>query len=477
MSLPTRTRPRAGHAGPLPTLGQVTTTPTRSRRIAVVASIVAALLAGLSVVGWRSGWLESNWLEAAPAKASDGTPSTVPAPTASPDAAAVRREGLRDLLSRRGAALTARDRAQWVSTADPSSPDFVQAQGEQFDNLGPVRFSSARFDFAGDGPALPAAEQTRLGPHAWVAKVVFAYRIADADVADVRREQYLTVVPRQGQWFVAGTSDGPAGVQRDLWELGPVFSARGTRSLVIGSSPEGLQDYAAMFDHAAERVDAVWGTAWPRTVVAIAPGTQTEMSMLLGRTDENGLGQIAAVTTGEVGLPVGEAADRVIVNPGPGLTEAGMQDVLTHEVTHVATRAAGPGPIPTWYSEGFADLVAYSDRDYGVEQTASQVLSSVADGGDPPGLPTQADFDPAQNPTVDTSYQAAYLAMLYLEKTYSVEAVTELYRLQAGAAGPGGVQSTPMPLDQALPAVTGQSVETFTQNYQDFVRTLARDGS
>ncbi len=67
-----------------------------------------------------------------------------------------------------------------------------------------------------------------MGPDAWVARVSFVYRIADADVADVRRDRYLTFVRRGEDWLVADDKDG--GKNLDLWDLGPV-TARARRAL------------------------------------------------------------------------------------------------------------------------------------------------------------------------------------------------------------------------------------------------------
>lgn len=431
--------------------------------------VAVALLLGMAgLYGWRTQWFGSPDAAA--------IPTSQPTTSTSVDPVEARRQGLDEVLSRRATALSSRDRAGWLATVDPEAADFQAAQGQMFDDLGPVSFSRVSLGYAGTGPDLPAARQSLLGPQAWVAKVVFAYRIEGADDADVRREQYLTMVVRDGHWLVAGNSDGPTdGVQRDLWDLAAVHTARGQRSLVIGASPDGLRDLADQFDEAAVKVDQVWGTDWPRTVVVLVPDTQTQMALLLGRSEENGLDQIAAVTTGEVGLPAGQAADRVIVNPTgfSTLTRAGEQDVLAHEVTHVATRAAGPGEVPTWFSEGFADYVAYASRDYTPEQVAGDVIQSVRDGKPAPALPSQADFDPAVQSSVTSAYSAGYLAILYLDRTYSRAAVIELYRAQAGAAGPQGSQSAPLPLSQALPKVIGVDQTTFEKDYQHFVVGLA----
>ncbi len=455
----------------LPVAAQPMRAKAGSRPVIVAVLVLALLALGITGYGWHESWFGGT----SPSQASAGGPITA---ARQPDQAQAREAGLQKLLTDRARTLQTRDRSGWLATLDPDVPNLAAQQAQLFDNLGPISLTTVSFDYAGPGPALPAATQRLLGPDAWVAKVVFSYRIAGADAGDVRHEQYLTLAPHGSRWLVAGTEDGPtSGVQHDLWDLAPVFTVRGTRSLVIGTSPDGLAEYAKLIDQAAPVVDGVWGTAWPRTVVVLVPSTQTQLAQLLGRSDERGLDQIAAVTTGELGRPAGAVADRVIINPATfaKLDESKLQKsvVLTHEVTHVATRASGPGTIPTWFSEGFADYVAYSPHHFTLHNVAGDTLGSVAAGAPPPPLPSAADFDPTQRASVESAYSDAFLAIDYISRTYSQAALIELYRAQAGAAGPDGKASTPVPLDQAVQSVLGVSLQQLQAGYQQFVQQAA----
>ncbi|MFV0459497.1 MAG: hypothetical protein ACK5MT_12105 [Actinomycetales bacterium] len=449
-------------------------------RASPAARWALALLAVLLVVstGWLA-WRRDGSSVAAPTASGVPTASASASSRAGEDA----RQGLDAILAARGQALLDGDRAAWLATVDQSQAEVVARQGVLFDNIQAVPLDVARFDYSGRGPSLPAAQQLRLGADAWVAKVVFSYRISGADQSDVRHEQYLTMAQSSQGWVVAGTDDGPAeGVQRDLWDLTAVTVHRGQRSMLIaadGVDAGEVQRYAAGVDTAAAAVDEVWGRQWPRTVVVLVPSTQTQMAQLLGRPDELGLDQIAAVTTGEVGRPVGELADRVIVNPRgfAQLDAAGEQVVLTHEVTHVATRAAGPGTVTTWFSEGFADYVAYQNTGFTLHQVAGDVLGPVAQGEQPPGLPTRTDFDASTNTSVAGAYSRSYLAVEYLARAYSADAVLELYHAQAGSAGAAGQATTPVPLAQAMPQVIGVDEATFERDWQAFVEEVAADPS
>ncbi len=322
------------------------------------------------------------------------------------------------------------------NTVDAASADFAGRQAEVFDNMAEVPFNNIRFEFGGPGPSLDEARMQQVGPGAWVARVVTVYRLAEADDADVRREAYLTMVNRDGTWLVADDADG--GSSKDLWDLGPVNVARGDRSLVLGTADaDTLDGIAELSDEAAAQVDSVWGTLWPRKVVILVPRDQSEMATLLMRDDEAGLDQVAAVTTGEVGGDEKTSSDRVIVNPsGFGQLEPlGRDVVLTHEMTHVATRATGSSRVPIWLSEGFADYVAYQRTELSRRQIAGDVLELVADGNGPTSLATQSDFDPATG-DIAPAYSSSWLAAEMIARQWSEAELVALYRaVEGGGTG------------------------------------------
>lgn len=405
---------------------------------------------------------------------SDATSSddTAAAPQRTLDAEKARQAALDSLLAERADALLDRDREQWLGTVDAESTAFAARQAQVFDNLEQVPFNNIRFEFAGNGPSLDEDRTKQVGPDAWVARVVTVFRLAEADDADVRREQYLTLVNRDGAWLLADDTDG--GASANIWDLGPVNVVRGERTLVLGTAETAaLEEISALGDEAAKQVDEVWGSQWPRKVVVLVPRDQTEMATLLMRTDETGLDQIAAVTTGEVGSDQSSSADRVIVNPsGFGRLEAvGRDVVLTHEFTHVATRATGSSEVPIWLSEGFADYVAYQQTDLSRREVAGDVLSLVAEGKGPTALASEADFDPATG-DIAPAYSSSWLATEMIARQWSEADLVELYRTVDGVGGDGG--STPaVPVGEAVAQVLGTSLPEFEQRWLVYLSELA----
>lgn len=450
--------PVAGGVGTAPAL-----TPALRRWAAAGTALgvvlVLALVAGLM---WLLGPERGQDVATPPQAGAEQSLSQPPTPTVDPSV--LRLQALDQLLAARSQAVLARDKAAFMGSVDPASTAFADRQSALFDNLADVPIGEWRYEYAGDGPSLAAERLEALGESAWVARVVLVYRLADADLADVRREQYLTLVDRGGQWLVADDTDG--GSSPDLWDLGPVGVVRGERSLVLGTADLAmLKRYARETDDAAQHVDDVWGSEWPRTVVVMVPKSQAEMARLLLRSDEAGLDQIAAVTTGEIGLDkAGTSADRVIANPSgfAQLGDLGRQVVLTHEITHVATRATTTQDVPIWLSEGFADYVAYADTGISRAVIAQDVLDRVRAGQPPTALPQAADFDPARG-QIAPAYSGAWLAAELISRRWGQEALVTFYRTVASGTA----------VDAAFSQVLGTDQAGFEREWLAYLQELA----
>lgn len=404
---------------------------------------------------------------------------------------APRTRALDVLLAERAEAVLAGDEARFLATVAPTAHRFLSAQQELFASLSALPLASWSYAAAGEGPSLTAVRTQQLGPRAWVARVQLRYRLADYDTADVVRDSYLTVVPSSGGWLLAGDTDGPtvavpsvleptdgptggptdgstdgstngstdgstdavpapppvatASAPRDLWDLGPVTVTEGEATLVIAAgtpSSEELARYAAEGDRAVRAVGGVWTGPWARRVVVVVPASEQQLAGVLGDADAGALRRIAAVTTGQVG-PAGQGTrgDRVVLNPRtyPGLSAPGRQVVLTHETTHVATRATTTAPVPGWLSEGFADYVGYRGSGIPVAVAAGDLLAAVRAGAVPPRLPDDADFA-AAGLAQSTVYEQSWLACRVIAERHGEPALVALYRrIAEGPPAGGGV--------------------------------------
>ncbi len=422
----------------------------------VVAALVVAVL-GLSVlVGPRLLGALPDAREAAPlAGSTGGTGSTADgagataAGGASEAGAPSAVRAVQALLDERASALLARDRTGWMAAvggdggvadgARTALDAYRQRSAEVYERLAPVPLGSWSWEVTGSGPALADARAEQLPQGSWVARTTLVWAVAGAGDDPVRRQQDLTVVPAGAGWAVVDDRDGET--VPDLWDLGDVDVVTTERAVVLGTADrEALERTAEVTTPAAEGVDAVWGTSWPRRTVVEVPADQAQMAALLGRDDDAGLGQIAAVTTGElVGGQGATRGDHVVVNPrGFGqLAPVGQRVVLTHELTHVATRSGAVRAVPLWFSEGFADWVGYQGTGLSRQVVATDLLRQVRADGPPADLPTTADFDPERSRDIGPAYSGAWLAVDSLARRYGDDAVVELYRSASRDALPG----------------------------------------
>ena len=155
------------------------------------------------------------------------------------------------------------------------------------------------------------------------------------------------------------------------------------------------------------------GPDWTGHVVVLVPGSVEGMAGLLGSPASQYRG-IAAVTTGEVGGPPNAPADRIIINPDAYalLGPLGKQVVLTHETTHVATRAHTTAATPLWLSEGYADWIGYRGTGRTPSEAAPELARAV-DGGATcrTACPTDGDFGFSGDATkLAQSYEGGWMA-------------------------------------------------------------------
>ena len=295
-----------------------------------------------------------------------------------------------------------------------------------------------------------------------------SYRIKGYDRAPVTTDRALRLTrAADGRWSV--TSDKPAeeaGAQ--LWDQGAVTAVRGAHSLVlgVGQSGERLRSFADLADDAVPAVSAAWGTDWAGHVVVLVPKSLAGMASLLGSPASAYRG-IAAVTTGETGGAARTPADRIIVNPEAYavLGGVGRQVVLTHETTHVATRAHTDAATPLWLSEGYADWVGYRGTGRTPAQAAPELLRAVADGDVPADLPQDADFGFSGDPDrLARAYEGGWLACRMIAERWGEPKLDAFYRA-VGAHGerPGAVEG-------ALKSVLGLSLGEFTGRWQAYLR-------
>jgi hypothetical protein len=404
-------------------------------------------------------------------------PSTTNAPRASralDDAARVRTEAIRGLLARRSDAILHHDRAEWVGTLDPRSRPFRRQQLATFANVRAVPLASWSYTFDPSDPQPRNHATRRYHAPVW-APSTFAlhYRLRGFDQQPTNLPQFPTFVRRDGQWYIASFDDFVRAGEtssRELWDFGPVVVVRRPRVLVLGHPGEEstMQLLADQAVADIPRVTAVWGSRWARRVVLLVPTSQHELSKVVD--DYGNLDHIAAVATAEVQTHPGRpdpVGDRVGINPDnwPKLSALGRQIVLTHELTHVATRSVTGAAMPTWLAEGFADYVGYLNSGIPAGFAAQELAADVRGGHVPSALPGDREFD-GDSKNLSQAYEGAWLACRLIAERHGQQALVRFYR----AVGTSSASQEDA-LAAASARVLHQPFQRFTREWRSYLRS------
>nr|WP_128376147.1 hypothetical protein [Streptomyces cavernae] len=365
------------------------------------------------------------------------------------------------LLDRRAAAVLDGDAAAFAATSDASAAGEPAAARAVFANLRHMPLAAWSYRLT----------QLRRSGTGATADAELGYRVDGYDRAPVRAARTLRLTRTDGRWYVA--SDRPArGSGQQLWEQGPVRAVHGERSLVlgVGQPRAGLRDYADLADRAVPAVSRAWRGEWSQRVVVLVPKTLAGMAALLG-APASGYRGIAAVTTGEAGASARSPADRIIVNPEAYglLGDLGRRVVLTHETTHVATRAQTSAATPLWLSEGYADWVGYLGSGRTAAQAAPELRTAVREGRAPERLPADGDFAFAGDAArLARAYEGGWLACTMIAGRWGPDRLAEFYR----AVGTHGRREGAVAA--ALREVLGTTEERFTAEWREYVGARLR---
>ncbi|MEW1831364.1 hypothetical protein [Streptomyces sp. NPDC088196] len=357
------------------------------------------------------------------------------------------RAEVQSLLDRQSAAVLHHDEPAYTRTGARTA----------YENLSAVPFASWSY-------RLTALHRT--GATA-TADAELSYKVKGYDTSPVTVGRTLTLrLTADAQWYV--DSDKPAKKSgQQLWDQGRVSVVKGAHSLVmgVGQDADSLYDYRSLADHAVPAVSAAWGTDWTRHVVVLVPGSLNGMAGLLGSPAASYRG-IAAVTTGEAGGSGSAPADRIIVNPEAYamLGAVGKQVVLTHETTHVATRAHTTSATPLWLSEGYADWIGYRGTGRTATQAAPELYRAVEDGDLPTALPTDKDFGFSSDPTkLAQAYEGGWMACRMVEDRWGVAQLGKFYRAVGAHKKRAGA------VEDAMKSVLGVTLDDFTARWRDYL--------
>jgi hypothetical protein len=349
-----------------------------------------------------------------------------------------------------------------------SEQDFVAAAGDlpagrefgrrTWRSLQAVAAPGTTFRYVGGGEVADRADGSAA------ASVEVAWKAAPASGLDPgvthRSTVELRVAPeRDGSLSLVGTGRATSSVP--VWLLGDVTVDTGGGRTVVridgGDDSLPVDDMVTRARAVVERT--VPGVDGDLTIVSAR--TQEQMAAVVGQ-GQDAVAQIAAVTTGIDGDT--SAVDPVVVlNPAVFATmdQRAAQIVLTHEATHVLTAAVGTRAV-NWVVEGFADYVALQDDTAPLSVSAGQVLAQVRAGDVPDALPSDTDFGSTQH-GLGGVYESAWMVFRMLGQQHPQRDVVAFYRDVVGGT----------PVDQALDATFGLTVDELTADWRDYLTKSA----
>ncbi|MFJ5777365.1 hypothetical protein [Streptomyces sp. NPDC093094] len=358
------------------------------------------------------------------------------------------RTEVQQLLDRRGRALVAHDAKAYRATGGAVTYDRLRA----------VSLAGWTYEVTG---------LRRSGDTA-TADAELRYSLSGYDTAPATAGRTLDLArDAEGDWRVV--SDRPARRSaQQLWDQGEVAVVRARHGIVlgVGQSREALDGFARLTDDAVPAVSDAWDGEWSRRVVVLVPRSLDGMAGLLGSPASAYRG-IAAVTTGEVGGSRRAPADRVIVNPDAYgvLGPTGRQVVLTHETTHVATRAHTNAATPLWLSEGYADWVGYRGTGRTPAEAAPELARAVTEGRLPAALPADGDFGfDGDSAALARAYEGGWLACRMIAERWGEARLGAFYRAVGEHRQRAGS------VEDALERVLGTTPEEFTGQWREYLR-------
>ncbi len=193
---------------------------------------------------------------------------------------------------------------------------------------------------------------------------------------------------------------------------------------------------------ALDRLEAVLGAGLEQPVQIYIYASNSDMRSAL---QSNSVEWVGGEAHTGLGVIVGAIA------PGDQ-AEAGR--LIPHELSHqvLAQLTANPyGGVPLWFDEGLA-MYAQEQRDAGYDER----LAMAARAGQLIPLEALAASFPADTDQALLSYAQSRAVVAYLIERYGVEQVRELALAFAAA----------MPVDEALPAVLGSSVDALDAEWR-----------
>jgi hypothetical protein len=370
------------------------------------------------------------------------------------------------LLAKRAKALLGGDRAGFLATVDRRRKRYYQSQATLFARMRTVPFSTFSYRVTDPRDHAGPTVDRRYADPVYLPQVEARYRFRGQDASPVLTRYFYTFVLTRSGWRIANQGEaGPRGRgDVEIWDAGPVKTLRSARTLIVYHP--GDEELAVRLLRVAERaygqVGAAWTGRWERKAVILVPRDQDEAERLVGARD---LSRVAAVASSSVESGAAERVlgNRIVVNSTNVVryNDLNLQILITHELTHVATRTLGDG-VPLLLVEGFADWAALEPIGFPFRDTRPVLARWVRQGRFDGALPSDREF---RGRDASVAYDEGSAFCLWVAETYGVRKLRALYSEFAGSRPP-----TTTELDRGFRHVLGISRRTAEGRWAAWVR-------
>ena len=278
------------------------------------------------------------------------------------------------------------------------------------------------------------------------------------------RHSYTFVLTRS-VWRIAGGGSQRRPDDTEIWDRGPVRTVRSARTLIVyHPGQKALAERLLLVaDRAYAQVGAAWSGRWERKAVILVPRDQKEAERLVGARD---LSRVAAVASSSVesGATERVLGNRIVVNTNNVVhyNPLNLQVLITHEMTHVATRTLGDG-VPLLLVEGFADWAALKPLGYPFAVTRPNLARAVREGRFDGRLPGDGEF---RDDDAAVAYDEGSAFCLWVADTYGTGKLQALYREFKGSDPTG-----PTELDRGFRRVLHLSLKKAQGRWAAWVRS------
>jgi hypothetical protein len=335
------------------------------------------------------------------------------------------------LLVERSNAVLHGDLKTFLAAVDPTQPKLVARQRTLFVNLRKFGFTSLRYFVADErkAPALTA----KYGPGTFTTRLMMRYQLTGLDASPVQTDLGYAFVQRDGRWIIVEDSAIDATLSRDghrqPWDFNEIAVVRrGKVVVVVAKSEVALgAKIAKSSEGAIAAVRRHWPGRWSGAVMVVAVPEARVMATIWSTGTGAGWTVAAKAVTLYDGEPLATrttppVGSRIVVNPA--IRKTLDQDLLVHEMTHVATVPIG-SQAPVWLVEGLAEYVRCHAIEDDPHWTVDPYRKAVRTKYLPSlkVLPGQKEFDADG----DKSYGQSWWATEYLASKLGVKGVAALY--------------------------------------------------